>query len=335
MDLEYRPVSGAALALMREGHNHPDMVATLAEIVSDFGAGGVPPAPENTDGETEDIGGLEVTHRFVEAPGESESIRWHFVEAGEGPVLLLMHGIPQSWYMWQPILAELAKHFRCIAIDLKGYGQSDQGRGDYRHEGVAEQVVALLDVLDIDRFNLFSHDRGTVQADFVAAKHSDRVIRWVRGSQHLIHFHPDLAPQELLFSDLETRGILQDPVKMFQWGYGRLCKHPIAKPGVVRAIQEFSRPGTGLAVERYFQSSTFRKDWIDRRWMKKYQELPEMDGGHGARAFYRTFFGSGSFLWKGVGRRHQGHGIRLSRRHRSHPGSGENIRLQWRENSSV
>ncbi|MBT3398643.1 MAG: alpha/beta hydrolase [Rhodospirillaceae bacterium] len=265
MDLEYRPVSGAALALMREGHNHPDMVATLAEIVSDFGAGGVPPAPENTDGETEDIGGLEVTHRFVEAPGESESIRWHFVEAGEGPVLLLMHGIPQSWYMWQPILAELAKHFRCIAIDLKGYGQSDQGRGDYRHEGVAEQVVALLDVLDIDRFNLFSHDRGTVQADFVAAKHADRVIRWVRGSQHLIHFHPDLAPQELLFSDLETRGILQDPVKMFQWGYGRLCKHPIAKPGVVRAIQEFSRPGTGLAVERYFQSSTFRKDWIDRR----------------------------------------------------------------------
>ena len=265
MDLEYRPVSGAALALMREGHNHPDMVATLAEIVSDFGAGGVPPAPENTDGETEDIGGLEVTHRFVEAPGESESIRWHFVEAVEGPVLLLMHGIPQSWYMWQPILAELAKHFRCIAIDLKGYGQSDQGRGDYRHEGVAEQVVALLDVLDIDRFNLFSHDRGTVQADFVAAKHADRVIRWVRGSQHLIHFHPDLAPQELLFSDLETRGILQDPVKMFQWGYGRLCKHPIAKPGVVRAIQEFSRPGTGLAVERYFQSSTFRKDWIDRR----------------------------------------------------------------------
>jgi len=266
MDLEYRPVSDAALALMRAGHNHPDMVATLAEIVTE----GVPPAPENIDGEIEDIGGLEVIHRFVEAPGESETIRWHFVEAGptenkDGPVLLLMHGIPQSWCMWRPILPELAKHFRCIAIDLKGYGQSDKGRGDYRHEGVAGQVVALLDALGVDRFSLFSHDRGTVQADFIAATHAERVIRWVRGSQHLIHFHPDLAPQELLFSDLETRAILQDPVKMFEWGYGRLCKHPIAKPDVVRAIQEFSRPGTGLAVERYFQSSTFRKDWIDRR----------------------------------------------------------------------
>lgn len=261
MELEYRPVSEAALTLMREGHNHPEMVATLAEVAAES----VPPAPENQDGETEDVFGLEVTHRFVEAPGESETLRWHFVEAGEGPVLLLMHGIPQSWCMWRPILPALAEHFRCVAIDLKGYGQSDNRRGDYRHEGVADQVVALLDTLEIERFNLFSHDRGTVQADFIAAKQSDRVIRWVRGSQHLIHFHPDLAPQERLFSDLETRGVLQDPVKMFEWGYGRLCKHPIPKAEVVRAIQEFSRPGTGLAVERYFQSSTFRKDWIDRR----------------------------------------------------------------------
>lgn len=261
MNLEYRQPSDAALALMRTGHNHSEMVSTLKEIAAE----GVPAAPENSDGETEDTGRLAVTHRFVEAPGESETVRWHFVEAGEGPVLLLMHGIPQSWCMWRPILPELAKHFRCIAIDLKGYGQSDKGRGDYRHEGVADQVVALLDTLGIDRFNLFSHDRGTVQADFIAAKQADRVIRFVRGSQHLIHFHPDLAPQELMFTDLETRGILQDPVKVFEWGFGRLCKYPIAKPDVIRAIQEFSRPGTGLAVERYFQSSTFRKDWIDRR----------------------------------------------------------------------
>jgi pimeloyl-ACP methyl ester carboxylesterase len=264
MDFEYRQPSDAALALMREGHNHPGMVAILDEIAAE----GVPPAPENRDGETEDIGGLTVTHRFVEAPGESELLTWHFVEAGpaaDAPVLFLMHGIPQSWCMWRPILPELAKHFRCIAIDLKGYGQSDKRRGDYRHEGVADQVAVLIDTLGIDRFALFSHDRGTVQADFIAAKHADRVTRYVRGSQHLIHFHPDLAPQEILFTDLGTRGVLQDPVKMFQWGFGRLCKYPIDKAQVVRAIQEFSRPGTGSAVERYFQSSTFRKDWIDRR----------------------------------------------------------------------
>lgn len=261
MDLEYRRPSEVALALMREGHNNPDMVATLEEVIAE----GVPLAPENKDGEVEDIGDLDVIHRFVEAPGESETVRWHFVEAGEGPVLLLMHGIPQSWCMWRPILPELANHFRCIAIDLKGYGQSDKGRGDYRHEGVAEQVVGLLDMLGVDRFHLFSHDRGTVQADFIAAKQAGRILRYVRGSQHLIHFHPDLAPQEIMFTDPDTRNILQDPFKMFEWGFGRLCKHPIDKSQVIRAVQEFSRLGTGVAVERYFQSSTFRKDWIDRR----------------------------------------------------------------------
>ena len=261
MDFEYRPVSDAALVLMREGHNHPEMCAILDEVIAE----GVPPAPENNDGEVEDIGGLSVTHRFVDAPGESETVRWHYVEAGAGPTLVLMHGIPQSGHMWAPILPELAKHFRCIAIDLKGYGQSDKRRGDYRHEGAAGQVVSLLDAIGVGDFHLFSHDRGTVQADFMAASQGTRVKRWVRGSQHLIHFHPDLAPQEILFTDLETRGILQDPMKMFQWGFGRLCKHPIPREQVIRAVQEFSRPGTGLAVERYFQSSTFRKDWIDRR----------------------------------------------------------------------
>lgn len=261
MDFEYRPVSDAALVLMREGHNHPEMCAILDEVIAE----GVPPAPENNDGEVEDIGGLSVTHRFVDAPGESETVRWHYVEAGAGPTLVLMHGIPQSWHMWAPILPELAKHFRCIAIDLKGYGQSDKRRGDYRHEGAAGQVVSLLDAIGVGDFHLFSHDRGTVQADFMAASQGTRVKRWVRGSQHLIHFHPDLASQEILFTDLETRGILQDPMKMFQWGFGRLCKHPIPREQVIRAVQEFSRPGTGLAVERYFQSSTFRKDWIDRR----------------------------------------------------------------------
>ena len=261
MHLEYRPISDAAKRLLTEGHQNPEMLAILAAIRAD----GFAPPPDSQDGEEEDIGGLTVTHRFVDAPGESETVRWHFVEAGEGPVLFLMHGIPQSWCMWRPILPALAEHFRCIAIDLKGYGQSEKERGDYRHEGVAEQVVALLDTLGIDRFNLFSHDRGTVQADFIAAKHAHRVIRWVRGSQHLVHFHPDLSPQEHLFSQVETRGILQDPMTLFDRMYGWLCKYPLPRDLTERAIAEFARPGTGLAVERYFQSSTFRKDWIDRR----------------------------------------------------------------------
>ena len=242
-----------------------DQTGEMAAVLADISDLDIAPLPANRDGDQETFDGLTVTHRFVEAPGDGETVRWHVVEAGAGEPLVLLHGIPQSWCMWRPILPTLAAHFRCIALDLKGYGQSGKGRGDYRHEGVATQVIALLDALEIESFSLFSHDRGTVQADHMVARIAPRVRRWVRGSQHLWHYHPDLSPQEHLFTDAETRDLLQQPEIFLPRFLGWLCKYPIPRDAVVRAIQEFGRPGVGLAVERYFQSSTFRQEWLDRR----------------------------------------------------------------------
>ncbi len=262
MPPSYTPLTDGARKPFAEG---ADKNSKLAAILAEIADIDIAPLSPNSDGDAEDIGGLTVTHRFVEAPGDGETVRWHFVEAGAGEPLVLLHGIPQSWCMWRPILPALARHFRCIALDLKGYGQSHKERGDYRHEGVAQQVIALLDTLEIDRFSLFSHDRGTVQADHLVARIAPRVRRWVRGSQHLWHYHPDLSPQEHFFTDPETRDILQQADVLVPRFFDLLCKHPIPRDTVVRAIQEFGRPGVGLAVERYFQSSTFRQEWLDRR----------------------------------------------------------------------
>ena len=259
---DYTPIPERAQKLLTDG---ADTSGAMAAILAEIADLDIAPLAANNDGETEDIDGLTVTHRFVSAPGDGETIRWHYVEAGAGEPLVLLHGIPQSWRMWAPILPKLAQHFRCIAIDLKGYGQTHNGRGDYRHEGVAQQVIALLDTIGIENFALFSHDRGTVQADHLVARIAPRVRRWVRGSQHLWHYHPDLSPQEHWFTDLETRDILQQPKALTSRFFGWACKYPIPRETVVLTIQEFSRPGVGLAVERYFQSSTFRQEWLDRR----------------------------------------------------------------------
>lgn len=93
----------------------------------------------------------------------------------------------------------LSKQYRCIGVDLKGYGQSEKGPGDYRHEGVSEQLYDLLKLIRLENFNLITHDRGTVQADFMVAKHPESVIRYGRGEQHLYHFNPQLAPQGEIF----------------------------------------------------------------------------------------------------------------------------------------
>jgi|SRR5882757_2691644 len=63
----------------------------------------IDPARPNTVGEVEELGsGVAVTHRFVEAPGGSETVRWHLVESGEAPApsIVYLHGIPESWWQW-------------------------------------------------------------------------------------------------------------------------------------------------------------------------------------------------------------------------------------------
>ena len=79
----------------------------------------------NSDGEVEQLWtGATVTHRFVDVDG----LRWHAATAGDPAnpdVIVFMHGFPETWFAWHHQMTALADRFYCVAIDLKGYGQSD------------------------------------------------------------------------------------------------------------------------------------------------------------------------------------------------------------------
>lgn len=226
-----------------------------------------PPKP-NQDGDTEQIGTVTVTHRFVDAPGESETVRWHFVEAGapDGEPVVLLHGIPDAWYMWRHQIADLAgRGYRLLAVDIKGYGQSDKRTGDYRHEGVSEQLLALLDQIGVGAFNAIAHDRGSVIFDYLGGNHPERILRYVRGEQHLWHFNPGLAPQEAIFSDPVRSQMMGQPAFFVRFLHTMLAVREIPRADIERTVQEWSHEKIGWAVPRYFNSSSFRKEWIDRR----------------------------------------------------------------------
>jgi pimeloyl-ACP methyl ester carboxylesterase len=97
-----------------------------------------------------------VTHRSVEARG----LRFHVAEAGTGEPILLVHGWPQHWWMWRHVVPLLAPHARLLMMDLRGFGWSDAPPGRYDKQTFADDLLAVMDALGLERVRLMAHDWG-------------------------------------------------------------------------------------------------------------------------------------------------------------------------------
>jgi len=87
-------------------------------------------------------------------------VRLHLAEAGEGEPLVLLHGFPQHWYVWRSLIEPLAREYRVLCPDLRGFGWSEAPRRGYDRETLMRDVLALLDELKVARFRLIGHDWG-------------------------------------------------------------------------------------------------------------------------------------------------------------------------------
>ena len=116
-----------------------------------------------------------VEHEFVEAGG----LRFHVAFAGDpaAPPLLLLHGWPQHWWMWHKVLPVLSRTYRCIAPDLRGLGWTSAPSGGYDKLQLARDVLALLDVLGVERVRLIGHDWGGVAGVYLCGEAPERVSK--------------------------------------------------------------------------------------------------------------------------------------------------------------
>ncbi|MFJ9628283.1 alpha/beta fold hydrolase [Streptomyces sp. NPDC101175] len=101
----------------------------------------------------------DAVHRLVPAPAG----RIHLVEQGTGPLVLLVHGFPESWYSWRhqlPVLA--AAGHRAVAVDVRGYGRSSrpQDMSAYRMLDLVEDAVAVVRALGERSAVIVGHDWG-------------------------------------------------------------------------------------------------------------------------------------------------------------------------------
>lgn len=117
-----------------------------------------------------------VSHHRVSARG----IEFHYAEAGAGDdVVLCLHGWPQNWFEWRHLMPALADRYRVIALDLRGYGWSDAPPAGYEKENMADDVLAVLDELGIERVKLVGHDWGAWIGFLLALKAPQRFERYL------------------------------------------------------------------------------------------------------------------------------------------------------------
>lgn len=117
-----------------------------------------------------------VTHNYASLPG----VRLHYVEAGRGPLVVLLHGFPQFWYCWRYQIPALAgAGFRAIAPDMRGYNLSDKPRGvrAYRDELLTADLANLIRSCGDERAAVVGHDWGAVVALWFAMRHPEMLDR--------------------------------------------------------------------------------------------------------------------------------------------------------------
>ena len=125
-----------------------------------------------------------------------EGVHIHACVGGQGPPLLLLHGHPQTHAIWHRVAPALARYFRLVMADLRGYGDSSKPVGEPDHANYSKRTLArdmlrLMQALGHDRFDVLAHDRGARVAHRLGMDHRVSVRRMV-----LLDIAPTLAMYE-------------------------------------------------------------------------------------------------------------------------------------------
>jgi pimeloyl-ACP methyl ester carboxylesterase len=134
----------------------------------------------------------------------SNGIRLHYVTQGEGPLMLMLHGFPEFWYSWRHQIPEFAKDYKVVALDLRGYNESDkpQEQSAYVMSEFIKDVKGVIQGLGYERCVLVAHDWGGAIAWHFAYAHPEMLERLiVMNIPHPAKYTEGLrTPQQLMRS---------------------------------------------------------------------------------------------------------------------------------------
>jgi len=195
--------------------------------------------------------------------GEANGVKIHYLVAGTGEPIVLLHGYAQTSHMWRPLLPELARTHTVIAPDLRGFGDSSKPEGGYDKKTMALDIHALAASLGYARIGIAGHDIGLMVAYAYAAQYPAEVDRLVLMEaflpgvgdwnsvfllRDLWHFHfygktplALVTGRERIYLDHFWNDFAADPAKSVPEADRRFYAKAYAQPGHMKAGMEVFR----------------------------------------------------------------------------------------------
>ena len=223
---------------------------------------------------------MNLVHETVAANG----LRFHAARAGDGPLMLLLHGFPEYWAMWRPMLEHFGARGWCAAApDLRGYNLSEKPAAleAYRVKHLIADVLALAAHYTKEKFVLVAHDWGGAVAWGVAIAHPERLSRLVMlNSPHPYVFWRELcaSPAQREASAYMTLFRLAKAERVLSAnGYARLLAwFPGVDPDYRRELlKAWSQPGALTGGLNYYRASPLYPPTADDSGPRKLQLKPE------------------------------------------------------------
>ena len=221
-----------------------------------------------------------IRHETVAANG----IRLHVARAGDGPLILFLHGFPEYWEMWRPLVEHFGARGWCAAApDLRGYNLSEKPAAveAYRAKHLVADVLSLAAHYTKEKFVLVAHDWGGAVAWSVAIAHPERLQKLVMlNSPHPYLFWRELCGNPAQQKASEYMNLFRLPKAervLAENGYARLLTSftDLDEESRQALLAAWSQPGALTGGLNYYRASALYPPTADDPGAKKLQLRPE------------------------------------------------------------
>ncbi|MEJ1932058.1 alpha/beta hydrolase [Nostoc sp. NIES-2111] len=211
-------------------------------------------------------------HEYITTNG----LKLHYITQGTGPLMLMLHGFPECWYSWRHQIPVFAQYFQVVAVDLRGYNDSDKPKEQsaYVMDEFIKDVEGLIRGLGHEKCILVGHDWGGAIAWSFAYAHPNMVERLIiLNLPHPAKFSQGLfQPQQLLRSSY---------IFLFQL------------PGIPELLLQ---SGDYQIIPKTIQGTAFNKDAFNQQDLDFYQKAAAKPGALTAMLnYYRNVFSNSLF----------------------------------------